>query len=58
MRSGYIDRRPGLGGQRQGSLMMPLLARLSLHIYRRADDLEFLREVYPGLVAFFRPLAA
>ncbi len=51
--SGFVDRRPGLGGQRQGILMMPILARLSLLVHQRADDPEFLREVYPGLVGFF-----
>ena len=50
--SGFVDRRPGLGGQRQGSLMMPLLARLSWLAHQRTGDLEFLSEVYPGLVAF------
>lgn len=51
--SGFVDRRPGLGGQRQGLLMTPLLARLSLLVHQRGDDLGFLREVYPGLVSFF-----
>ncbi|MDE2749396.1 MAG: hypothetical protein OXI34_10555 [Chloroflexota bacterium] len=51
--SGFIDRQPGLGGQRQGLLMMPLLARLSLTVYQRAGDRDFLAEVYPALVAFF-----
>ena len=50
--SGFVDRRPGLGGQRQGLLMMPLLARLSWQVYQRAGDSNFLRQVYPGLVAF------
>ncbi|MCY3832547.1 MAG: hypothetical protein OXG85_05990 [Chloroflexi bacterium] len=50
---GFIDRQPGLGGQRQGLLMMPLLARLSLSVYQATDDQEFLAEVYPALVAFF-----
>lgn len=50
---GFIDRQPGLGGQRQGLLMMPLLARLSWSVYQATDDQEFLAEVYPALVAFF-----
>ena len=50
--SGFIDRQPGLGGQRQGLLMMPTLARLSWLVYQRAGDIEFLREAYPALVAF------
>ncbi len=51
--TGFVDRQPGLGGQRQGILMMPLLARLSLLVYQRDNDTEFLRELYPGLLAFF-----
>ena len=51
--TGFVDRQPGLGGQRQGGLMMPLLARLSWLIYQRTEDHDFLAEVYPALVAFF-----
>ncbi|MDE2775385.1 MAG: hypothetical protein OXI77_05540 [Chloroflexota bacterium] len=51
--SGFVDRRPGLGGQRQGILMMPLLARLSWLVHQRTGDQDFLSEVYPALVAFF-----
>jgi len=50
---GFVDRQPGLGGQRQSLLMMPLLARLSLTVFQATDDREFLAEVYPALVAFF-----
>lgn len=50
--SGFVDRRPGLGGQRQGVLMMPLLARLSWLAHQRTGDQAFLSEVYPALVAF------
>ncbi|MCY3799817.1 MAG: hypothetical protein OXG84_18580 [Chloroflexi bacterium] len=50
--SGFIDRQPGLGGQRQGLLMMPMLARFSWLVYQRTGDIEFLREAYPALVAF------
>ena len=51
--TGFVDRQPGLGGQRQGVLMTPLLARLSWLIYQRTADSDFLAEVYPALVAFF-----
>ena len=51
--AGFVDRQPGLAGQRQGLLMMPLLARLSWQVYERTGDQDFLRELYPGLVAFF-----
>ncbi len=50
--SGFVDRQPGLGGQRQGLLMMPMLARLCWLVYQRTGDIEFLREAYPALVAF------
>lgn len=51
--SGFVDRQPGLGGQRQGLLLMPLLARLCWIIFERAGDDAFLGRVYPALVAFF-----
>ena len=51
--SGFVDRQPGLGGQRQGLLMMPLLARLSWMIYAATADQAFLADVLPALVAFF-----
>ncbi len=51
--SGFVDRQPGLGGQRQSLLMMPILARLCWQVHQRTGDLDFLREVYPMLVAFF-----
>ncbi len=51
--AGFVDRQPGLAGQRQGLLMMPLLAKLSWQVYERTGDQDFLRELYPGLVAFF-----
>lgn len=51
--SGHIDNQPGLGGQRQGLLMLPILARLSLDLIELADDRDFAAEVLPGLSAFF-----
>ncbi|MCY4063659.1 MAG: hypothetical protein OXG53_14910 [Chloroflexi bacterium] len=51
--TGFVDRQPGLGGQRQGLLMMPLLARVSWQFYQGTGDRDFLSEVYPSLVAFF-----
>jgi hypothetical protein len=51
--SGFVDRQPGLGGQRQSLLMMPLLAQLSWLVYQRTGDQDFLGEVYPRLLAFF-----
>lgn len=51
--AGFVDRQPGLAGQRQGLLMMPLLARLCWQVYERTSEQDFLRELYPSLVAFF-----
>ncbi len=50
---GFIDWRPGLGGQRQGMLSMPLLATTALNVYAYTEDRAFLGEVFPGLVRFF-----
>lgn len=50
---GFIDRRPGLAGQRQGALMTPLLARLTWMIYQQTEDRGFVSEVFAGLRAFF-----
>ncbi len=51
--TGYIDRQPGLGGQRQGVLLTPILARLSLFLIQQTDDQDFAAEVLPALAAFF-----
>ncbi len=51
--TGFIDRRPGLGGQRQGVLQIPILARLSLLLVEEAEDLAFAAEALPALRAFF-----
>ncbi|HLV36455.1 MAG TPA: GH116 family glycosyl hydrolase, partial [Spirillospora sp.] len=50
---GWIDWKPGLGGQRQGIMCLPLLARLAWGIFQYTEDGDFLREVYPGLRQFF-----
>ncbi len=50
---GRIDWRPGLGGQRQGSLCLPLLARLAWGIFQYTEDDAFIKDVFPGLLKFF-----
>lgn len=50
---GFIDRRPGLGGQRQGVLQIPILARLCLMLVVESNDLAFAAEALPALHAFF-----
>ena len=52
--SGFADRQPGLAGQRQGLLMMPLLARLAWMIYQQTEDHPFILDTFPGLTAFFK----
>ncbi len=49
---GWIDWKPGLGGQRQGILCLPILARLAWGIFQYTEDDVFLREVFPGLLKF------
>lgn len=51
--TGFIDRRPGLGGQRQGLLQIPILARLCLMLVENSDDRELAAEALPALRAFF-----
>ncbi len=51
---GWIDWRPGLGGQRQGLLCLPILARLAWGVFQFTEDDDFLREVFPGLLRFLR----
>lgn len=51
--TGFVDRQPGLAGQRQGLLMMPLLARMSWIVYQATEDRAFLAEVFPRLSMFF-----
>ncbi|NWG17068.1 MAG: hypothetical protein HXY41_10570 [Chloroflexi bacterium] len=50
---GWIDWKPGLGGQRQGILCLPILARLAWGIFQYTEDTPFLNEVFPGLLRFF-----
>ena len=50
---GWIDARPGLGGQRVNVLAPPLLATLAYTVYHYTQDEEFLAECFDGLLAFF-----
>lgn len=47
---GFIDWKPGLAGQRAGWDCIPLLATLARLIYDYTGDLDFLHEVYDGLL--------
>jgi hypothetical protein len=51
---GSIDGRPGLGGQRAKFIAAPLLASLAWKYYQEVEQEEFLSEVFPKLLAFFK----
>jgi hypothetical protein len=51
--TGFIDWKPGLGGQRNRALCLPLLASLAWTLYEYTEDRTFVEEVYPGLRRFF-----
>jgi hypothetical protein len=50
--NGFVDWKPGLGGQRNKALCIPLLAAIAWQIYEYTEDHDFLAEVYPGLRRF------
>ena len=49
---GSIDWKPGLGGQRNGALSIPLLATLTWKIYQYTEDRSFLEASFPSLLEF------
>jgi hypothetical protein len=51
---GFIDWKPGLGGQRSQLLATPLLAGLAWKIYQATNDISFIETVYPPLLEFVR----
>ena len=53
-RKGFVDCRPGLAGQRSRWLAAPLLAELAWNSYRQTRDKNFLLEVFPKLLAFYK----
>jgi hypothetical protein len=52
--AGFIDWKPGLGGQRSGLLATPLLATMTWRIYEACEDQIFLENTFPGLLNFLR----
>ncbi len=50
---GWIDGKPGLGGQRNGQLCIPLLATIAWTLYQYDEEEAFLAEVFPDLLRFF-----
>ncbi|MDI6768576.1 MAG: hypothetical protein QMD04_02745 [Anaerolineales bacterium] len=53
-KDGFIDCRPGLGGQRGCWLSPPLLASLAWRVYQATENEAFLADVFPHLLAFFQ----
>jgi hypothetical protein len=51
---GWIDFKPGLGGQRANYLSAPLLATTACRVYEITEDRSFVEEVFPGLARFFQ----
>ena len=51
---GFIDWKPGLGGQRSQLLATPLLASLAWKIYQATRDSSFIEAVYSPLLEFVR----
>lgn len=49
---GFIDGKPGMGGQRGRFIAAPYLASLAWRIFQTTQDLPFLSEVFPGLLKF------
>ena len=49
---GFIDWKPGLGGQRGRMLAAPLLTHTAWRIYQIEEDRDFLKSVFPKLLAF------
>ena len=47
---GAVDGKPGLGGQRAGTLCAPLLATLAWRVYQHTQDRELLEECFPRLL--------
>ena len=52
--SGFIDLRPGLGGQRSRLLAIPLLATIAWKVYQYDGDIDFLKKAYEPLVRFLQ----
>ncbi len=50
---GFIDWKPGLAGQRNKALCIPLLATIAWDLYERTEDKAFLENTYLGLYRFF-----
>jgi hypothetical protein len=52
--NGFVDWRPGLGGQRSRLLATPVLCSLAWKTYEACEDTGFLRQVFPPLFKFLK----
>lgn len=52
--NGFIDLKPGLGGQHALQLAQPLLATLTLEINRCHPNPDWLEDIFPALYRFFQ----
>lgn len=52
-KNGFIDYKPGLGGQKQGLLCIPILARMAWRYYQLTEDQPFLEAHFAQLWHFF-----
>ncbi|HEX6304896.1 MAG TPA: hypothetical protein VFZ76_11945 [Anaerolineales bacterium] len=50
---GFIDWKPGLGGQRSNRLATPLLATMAWQIYTATHETKFVEKLFPALMKFF-----
>ncbi len=50
---GVMDWKPGLAGQRNKALCLPLLATMTWQLHEHIEDRAFLAEMQPGLRRFF-----
>jgi hypothetical protein len=49
---GWIDWKPGLAGQHSNILATPILSSLAWRIYQQTDNLQFVADVFQGLLKF------
>ncbi|MFC1997559.1 hypothetical protein ACFLXI_08150 [Chloroflexota bacterium] len=51
---GFIDWKPGMGGQRGRMLATPLLTNIAWRIYQTTEDINFLDNAFPYLLSFIQ----
>jgi len=51
---GFIENKPGLGGQREGILATPILVDLTWRIYQSTENKLFLAKYFPHLLSYIQ----